>query len=351
MRGLALIIALAAIVITSATTNAKPAATEDNPVQCEQCSKPRIDAVFLIDTTGSMSGLIEGAKVKIWSIATEMLQAEIVPELRIGLIGYRDRGDAYVTRRFDLTADIDDIYSELIKFRAQGGGDRPESVNQALHDALKRMSWDRNPQTYRVVFLVGDSPPKMTYQDDVKYPVTARQARKDNVIINTVLAGGASDTKAIWQQIANLAGGQFAAIPQSGNMRVIKTPFDGDIQQLQRRLHRTIVPYGDQSRRNRVRQKSKETTEAPSAVQADKSAYLRAKGYSLGSRNRRRRIAQRPGDRQSQTRRNKGARPAVRPAIEKPSGTASAYRKASGRTQGNQYDPRPSQCPTSRIYC
>jgi hypothetical protein len=55
---------------------------------------PRIDAVFVLDTTGSMSGLIEGAKQKIWSIADEMVSAQTSPDLRIGLVGYRDRGDA-----------------------------------------------------------------------------------------------------------------------------------------------------------------------------------------------------------------------------------------------------------------
>ena len=43
-----------------------------------------------------MSGLIEGAKQKIWSIANEMISAKPTPELRLGLIGYRDQGDEYV---------------------------------------------------------------------------------------------------------------------------------------------------------------------------------------------------------------------------------------------------------------
>ena len=63
----------------------------------EKQDKPKIDVCFVLDTTGSMSGLIEGAKQKIWSIANEITSARPTPDIRIGLIGYRDRGDEYVT--------------------------------------------------------------------------------------------------------------------------------------------------------------------------------------------------------------------------------------------------------------
>src|SRR4029079_11451581 len=33
--------------------------------------KPRVEVVFCLDTTGSMGGLIEGAKQKIWSISNQ----------------------------------------------------------------------------------------------------------------------------------------------------------------------------------------------------------------------------------------------------------------------------------------
>src|SRR5919109_928176 len=56
-------------------------------------SKPHIEVCFVLDTTGSMGGLIEGAKQKIWSIANEMISAKPTPELKLGLIGYRDRGE------------------------------------------------------------------------------------------------------------------------------------------------------------------------------------------------------------------------------------------------------------------
>ena len=50
---------------------------------------PRIEVCFVLDTTGSMSGLIKGAKQKIWSIANDMAGAKPTPRIRFGLIGYR----------------------------------------------------------------------------------------------------------------------------------------------------------------------------------------------------------------------------------------------------------------------
>src|SRR5512143_1802779 len=77
------------------------------PSTAAKAAKPRIEVCFVLDTTGSMGGLIEGAKQKIWSIANEMISAQPTPELKLGLIGYRDRGDDYVVKTFNLTDDID----------------------------------------------------------------------------------------------------------------------------------------------------------------------------------------------------------------------------------------------------
>ena len=108
---------------------------------------PKIEVVFVLDTTGSMSELIQAAKDKIWSIASTMVAAEPAPEIRVGLVAYRDRGDAYVTKVVDLSSDLDSMYATLIDFQAEGGGDGPESVNQALYDAIHKISWSQDPDS------------------------------------------------------------------------------------------------------------------------------------------------------------------------------------------------------------
>ena len=102
--------------------------------------KPIVEVAFVLDTTGSMGPLIEGAKRKIWSIATAIVDANPDAEIRMGLVAYRDIGDEYVTKTFNLTTDIQDLYANLLELKARGGGDWPESVNEALEVGVTKLA-------------------------------------------------------------------------------------------------------------------------------------------------------------------------------------------------------------------
>src|SRR5687768_16166038 len=83
--------------------------------------KPKVEVVFCLDTTGSMGGLLEGAKQKIWSISNQIASGKPTPDLKIGLVAYRDKNDTYVTQVHDLTGDLDAVHAKLKTFQAQGG--------------------------------------------------------------------------------------------------------------------------------------------------------------------------------------------------------------------------------------
>lgn len=235
--------------------------------------KARIDLVFVLDTTGSMSGLIEAAKEKIWSIATTMAQAQPAPEIRVGLVAYRDRGDDYVTRTFDLTTDIDSMYAHLMDFAAAGGGDGPEAVNEALHDAVTKLSWSADQQAYKVIFLVGDAPPHMDYQDDVKYPTTLTLAKQHGIIVNTIQCGEDTSTTPPWQQIAQLGAGDFLRVAQGGSAVAITTPYDATLASLAAKLDQTRLYYGDAAKKAEKQQK----LDATRKLEADASLASRAR--------------------------------------------------------------------------
>jgi len=233
--------------------------------------------VFVLDTTGSMGELIQAAKEKIWSIATTLASAEQQPMVRVGLVAYRDRGDGYVTRVVDLSDDLDSVYAQLMDFQAAGGGDGPESVNQALHDALHKVSWSRDQGTYRAVFLVGDAPPHMDYQDDIKYPETIRLAAQRGIVVNTVQCGTNRGATPHWQRIARLGLGAYAQVEQSGNAVAITTPFDQEIARLSRALDDTRLFYGDAKTKDRLRAKEAATaklhSEASAASRARRATF------------------------------------------------------------------------------
>ena len=236
-------------------------------------SKPRIEVCFVLDTTGSMGGLIEGAKQKIWSIANEMISAQPTPKLKLGLIGYRDRGDEYVVKSFGLTDDIDAIYGHLREFQAGGGGDAPESVNEALAEAIHKMPWSSDSKVLKIIFLVGDAPPHMDYPNGPKYPDLCREAAKKDLIINTIQCGEMAETKPIWQEIAKLSEGSYVGISQSGNVAVISTPLDKELSRLNERIGATLIPYGDSKQQAEVHAKYAMAASAPVAAMADRLSY------------------------------------------------------------------------------
>lgn len=239
----------------------------------EAAPRPRIEVCFLLDTTGSMSGLIEGAKQKIWSIANEMASAKPAPEIRFALVAYRDRGDDYVVRHFPLTDDLDEIHAQLMKFEAGGGGDTPESVNEALATAVRKTEWSGDRDALKVIFLVGDAPPHMDYQGEPQYPEICAEAVRRDIIINTIQCGGIPETTPVWKEIAKLAEGEFAALEQSGGMQVVETPYDADLARLNRAIGATLLPYGSERARSAVLAKQALAESAPAPAAADRLVY------------------------------------------------------------------------------
>ena len=279
----ALAVVLATAISAFAQDAPKPEAEPAEKPAAEKKETPRAEVVFVLDSTGSMSGLIEGAKQKIWSIANSIISQDPAPEIKIGLISYRDRGDEYVTQIMDLTDDIDAVYAKLQSFRAAGGGDTPESVNQALNEAVTKMSWSPADQNvYRVIFLVGDCPPHMDYKDDVKYPETCKLAMEKFIIINTVQCGNYDETTPIWQEIAKKSEGQFVQIAQSGGMIVIRTPYDDEIAQLTKELSSTVIPYGSMETQAAVLGKLRRAESADVVSNASRAAFnVKSKGRAV----------------------------------------------------------------------
>ena len=237
--------------------------------------KPVVEVAFVLDTTGSMGPLIEGAKRKIWAIATAIVDANPDAEIRMGLVAYRDIGDEYVTKKFELTTDIQDLYANLLELRARGGGDWPESVNEALDVAVTKLSWTQGPEICRILFLVGDAPPHMDYAQDTKYPEVLRMARDRGILVNAVQAGGARDTERVWRTIAQMGHGRYIPIPQDGgHLVVIETPYDHEIIELQDEINGTVIPYGPRRQRSDVEHKTKQAAAAPAPVATEMAGYL-----------------------------------------------------------------------------
>lgn len=239
-----------------------------------------VEVAFVLDTTGSMASLIAGAKKKIWSIANTIVDINPSADIRMALVAYRDVGDDYVIKSFEMSSDVQGIYGNLIGLQAGGGGDTPESVNEALNTAIDELSWTDGKNVRRIVFLVGDAPPHMDYQNGPKYPEILHQAVRQDIQVHAVQAGLSNTTKRIWQDIALRGGGSYIPIPQDGGQVVdIQTPFDQQIIDLQQRLDKTIVPFGTPETQAALEQKIIGKSSGSVSKRADNSAfYSKRKG-------------------------------------------------------------------------
>lgn len=237
-------------------------------------SAHQIDIVFAVDTTGSMGGLLDGAKRTVWSIANQVRDIDKNADLHVGLVAYRDLGDDYVTKDFALTSDLDAMYANLTSFQADGGGDVPENVDAALYDAVHKMQW--RPGAKKMIFLVGDAAPASRGEVPV-FSVTANEAAHANITINTIRCGQDSDTARAWQQIAMVGNGAFSTIEQNGGVQQIATPYDDKMAQLAGEIDSTSIAYGTAEMRHRYAEKTAAVAAAPAAAKADRGAYY-AKG-------------------------------------------------------------------------
>ncbi len=225
-----------------------PARAQNSPeghVKDVAGDKPTIELVFVIDTTGSMGGLIDGAKQKIWGIVNEVMKSPSKPEVRMGLVAYRDHGDAYITQVLPVTRDLDKVYSTLMAYKAEGGGDTPEDVRQALADGVHKVGWSsRSPNLAQILFLVGDAPPHDDYGNEPDTIASVSAAVKAGIIVNTIQCGSIPGTSDVWKKISRSGEGQYFAIAQDGGVVAISTPFDAELSRLGTKVGATYYAYG-----------------------------------------------------------------------------------------------------------
>ena len=170
--------------------------------------KPQLDIAFLIDATGSMADEIDKLKRSMRAVAEQIAHLPSQPDVCYGLVAYRDRGDAYFVRGADFTNDLPAFQQQLAQLRADGGGDMPEALNEALHTAVHRLSW-RGHGTARMVLLVADAPPHLDYGAPY-YDDDMQAALAKGIKLFAVGASGLDPVgEYVFRQAAQYTGGRF----------------------------------------------------------------------------------------------------------------------------------------------
>lgn len=176
------------------------------PAQATQ--RAQLDLVFLIDATGSMGDEIDKLKASMHAIAAEVARLPARPDVCFGMVAYRDYGDEFLIRSHDFTNDLSSFQTALNRLQANGGGDYPEALNEALHDTVHSLSW-RGDGTTRMVFLVADAPPHLDYAGP-QYDASMTAALGKGIKIFSVGASGLDKQgEYIQRQLAQYTGGKF----------------------------------------------------------------------------------------------------------------------------------------------
>lgn len=230
------------ILLSSALLSAFPALaapTSKTATQPIKADGPIVEMVFAIDCSGSMGGVIETAKQKVWDIVNQVALAKPAPRLRIGLLGYGNADRTW--RKFDLSDDLDTVYGNLTTFRDEGWAD--EYVGQAVQKSLAEMSWTPSKnagKSLKVIYVLGN---ETAQQGPISYVKIAPIAPERGVFVNAIYCGnaGGQDT---WQQMAALGGGKYLTIAADGGSVMIPTPYDARLGELNLELNGTYLAYG-----------------------------------------------------------------------------------------------------------
>ena len=164
-------------------------------------SRVPLDVVFVFDTTGSMGDEIAMLKKTIADIKFQITNLSPSPDVRFGMVLYRDRGDDYRTRVIPLSGDVQRFSQQLGAVKAGGGGDSPEDVQEGLRQAMTAIKWRAGG--VKVAFLIGDAAPHLDYGQTYTYVSAMRDAARRGIKIATVGASGL-DRKGelVWRQVA-----------------------------------------------------------------------------------------------------------------------------------------------------
>lgn len=170
--------------------------------------RPRVDVAFVLDATGSMGPWIDEARARIKAIAADLAAGDPQPDVRFALVSYRDRGDAYVTRVHPFDRDLGAMRAALDATRAQGGGDTPEAVLEALAVGIDGLKWSDTPGTVKLLYLVGDARPQH-YPDGPDEQTLLTLALERGIVIHTIACGRMSTSgQAFFEQMARFSEGR-----------------------------------------------------------------------------------------------------------------------------------------------
>jgi len=206
----------------------------------------KIQIALIMDTSGSMEGLIEQAKSQLWGLVGELSHAkygEKTPKLEIALYEYGNDGlsskGGYIRKISPLISDLDEISASLFALRTNGGS---EYCGMVIEESLEQLEWSKSNDDIKVIFIAGNEP---FTQGPVNYELACGNARGKGVIVNTIHCGSYQEgINGSWKSGAMIGGGDYMAIEQNQRTVYVQSPYDDRINECGVQLNNTYIYYG-----------------------------------------------------------------------------------------------------------
>ena len=247
-------------------------------------AEPLIQMAILLDTSGSMEGLIEQAKTQLWKIVNEMALAKqdgISPRLEVALYEYGKSSipmsEGYLRMIVPLSVDLDRISEELFKLTTNGGS---EYCGQVIQSAVNELKWVKDNNHLKVIFIAGNEP---FTQGSVDYRKSCKASITKGIVVNTIFCGNYQEgINTQWKDGADLADGKYINIDQDKKIVHIDAPQDKEIVELGKQLNATYVAYGRAGSAKKERQKAQDMNAASvnPSVMVQRSVTKASKQYS-----------------------------------------------------------------------
>lgn len=248
----------------------------------------KVQLAILLDTSGSMSGLIEQTKTQLWQIVNTFIDAKQngkVPYVEVSLYQYGndglDKETHWIQEITPLTRDLDLVSKELFSLRTNGGS---EYCGAVIQRATLDLKWDTSPDVYKAIFIAGNEP-------FTQGPIEPNQACKDavakGVIVNTIHCGGEqSGISGGWKSGAVLADGRFLTIDHNKAVVHVDAPQDAEIVKLNEKLNETYIAFGRlgaERAREQVAQDANAEAMAPTGAMLQRAVSKASVSYSNAS--------------------------------------------------------------------
>ena len=206
--------------------------------------QPLVELAICLDTSGSMQGLIDTARARIWDIVSDLATATPAPKLRVALVTFGNDGhnneNGWTNVDIGLTEDLDSVSLKLFALSTNGG---TELVGRAVDVATRSLEWTPGESVLHLIVVAGNE--SADQDQTVKYADASRRAIEKGIMVNSIYCGDPNDALAPqWRDVAKLADGKFAAINQSNGAIAIATPFDDELASISSQLNTTYIPYG-----------------------------------------------------------------------------------------------------------